>query len=217
MGKGFLLFLFLVIICSNLTGQTYNFTYTVNSIDTMTGVDTIKKVEVWRNVVTNYYEQRFVKCDGYGAVYYENSKNSFFQFQECKASLIIYDFNKNLIWSSDDSLYKKLTYLAPLKETSISPNLIRYDLAPGIYVIVDKSLPVWLCPDIYITGLKYGVIKVVTQNDIIELKSYKEVTGKPDVIGSVKEMFDKANPSLITQKYPSFPPNREKNVGILQK
>ena len=204
------------VVCLAGYPQTYTYMYTVNSLDTMSGEDTTLKKEVWAQPITNYYEQNYVKSGNYRAVYYENGKNNFLGAQNCKLNIIVYDYAKQLVWTSADSSYKKMIYVSPVKITNVSSRLIRYDLAPGIYAIADKQLPMWVCPDVYISGLKYGILKVVTNNDVIELKTYKSLPKAPPSIEDVQDIFKEVSADSVKGIYPSFPPNRKKRVGIKQ-
>lgn len=209
-----LFLLFALCSCSsNAYLQTYNYTYIQNSNDTLIVIDTVNNKEVFSMPWTMYVEQNYVKSGRYGAICFENATTSLGTGIETKASIILLDFEKQLVWKSTDSSFLKMQYVLPRGCKILSSKLIQYDLDTGIYIIVDKKLPAWACPDIYITGLEYGVRKVVTRNSVIELKSYKKTKPKPPALEDVPAIFENISSSSITKIYRSYPPNRKKQIG----
>lgn len=203
---------------SSLRLQTHSYIYTYCSRDTVVSIDTLhkKKESASLPIIISNWEQNYVKAGNYSLLFTSNSKNNMIDLKwlQGKPTYTLFDFYKHLAWRSSDSTYMGIEYLLPNTSKVLSSRLIQYDLEPGVYIIVDKHLPAWICPDIFITGLEYGIRKFVTRNVVIELKNYGTVQQMPDLLASVSEIFKNISPSSVLKIYPSYPKNSQNKMSI---
>jgi len=202
--------------CNAIFSQFYQYTYVCNSKDTLFGVDTVTNITKVVFPIAGYSERNYVKSGQYGGLIITNKWNSIFDMASCNSGFVLYDFVKLLAWKSRDSSFHKIEYALPKKTTPLMGSKIRYDLGPGVYIIADKNLPSWLCPDIFITGLQYGVSKMVVGNAIVELKNYTVVNAVPLELQKADGIFKDALATGVTATYPSFPKKGNKICKLIK-
>ncbi len=211
-----ILFLFIFAVFTNRPYlQTYGYSCTCNYRDTLVMVDTLRKKEEMVLPVQTYVEQNYVKTGNYCGLFNENARSSFFPVEISKPTYVLYDFQQKLVWTSTDNSFHRMEYVLPKSSKVLSSTLIQYDLEPGVFIIVDKKLPVWVCPDIYISGLEYGVRKLVTKNSVVELKSFERIKSIPDSLQGFEDLFNSLSPYTVVTSYPAYPKSQSgRRTGI---
>jgi hypothetical protein len=200
--------LFLISGFFNTFSQTYRIAYKQTYTDSIVGYDQKSQKQI-KIPFTKSAELNLVRAGDYGISFWSNGQSSLGRLNGLNDLLsrnpyTLYDYYTHTLWYSYDSSFSVIEYKVVGSGESISSKEIRYDLEPGIYVIVNKDIPPQICPNIFLFGLKYGVSKFVSHNTVVELESYQTIQSLPPALNLVADIFKQISPSMIRRVCPPY-------------
>jgi hypothetical protein len=193
---------------THIHSQTYSCIYQQTYSDSIITFNQQTK-KYFKIPFSNSTELSLVKAGNYGVSFWSNRENSVNRLDGLldllsQKSFTLHDYYTHTLWYSIDSSFSGIEYMFVGEGQVLSSKEIRYDLEPGVFIVVDKDLPPAICPDIFISGLKYGVRRFVSPNTVLELKTYQVSQSVPSALNIVANIFRDVSPSSIKRTCPAY-------------